>query len=172
MNKDQEYKDYIDEHISNVKQVWEDLQLFLMGQWSIRKDTIKKIDYFISHHDKTKYSSEEFQGYRQWFYPVDEIPKNKKSFDDAWNHHQKFNPHHWQYWLMWKPEGTKPLNMDLHFIIEMLCDWTAMSYKFGDTPEIFYNKNKDSMLLSFQTRELVETWLPLFTVLAGKRNKK
>ena len=29
----------------------------------------------------------------------DEIPSDVDyNFDVAWNHHQKNNPHHWQYW--------------------------------------------------------------------------
>lgn len=44
----------------------------------------------------------------------------------------------------------------------MLCDWTAMSMKFKDTPSIFYNNNKYKMVLSNNTQKLIETFLPLF----------
>ena len=122
----------------------------------------------IENHDKSKFSANEFQGYRQWFYPEKGQNKNKVLADLAWNHHQKFNPHHWQYWLMWHPEKTIALDMDLKYIIEMLCDWTAMSYKFGVTPELFYNKDKYGMFLSEGTRLTVEYWLPFFTALSVK----
>ena len=69
-------------------------------------------------------------------------------------------------------ENLDALEMDFTYTVEMLCDWTAMSYKFGDTPEEFYNKKKDTMLLHSVTREWVEVLLPIFTTAAKNYNEK
>ena len=168
------YKEYVIEHISNVKQVWEDLisisefnrfdYCFELNGKSlfISKGNFSIISMNIAGHDASKYSQEEIWGYAQWLYPENKSNKNKEIFDYAWNHHQKANSHHWQYWIMWKPKESVALKMPDYDVIEMLCDWTAMSYKFGDYPSDFYNKNKKEMLLHDWTRNSIGKWLPIF----------
>lgn len=52
------------------------------------------------------------------------LDKAKEDFDSAWDHHQKRNPHHWQYWLLTMDSGeTIPMRMPSHFVREMLADW-------------------------------------------------
>jgi len=170
----EKYKEYVSEHISNVKQVWTDLinlsefnrfdYVFELDNKNlfISKGDFSIISMNIAGHDCSKYAQEELWGYSQWFYPENEANKNKEIFNYAWNHHQKENSHHWQYWIMWKHDGCIALNMPFYEVIEMLCDWTAMSYKFGDYPSDFYNKNKKEMLLHKNTTIHIEKWLPVF----------
>jgi len=37
-----------------------------------------------------------------------------------------------------------------------LCDWAAMSRKFGDTPQEFFNKNRYKMVLHPETVAIIE----------------
>ena len=50
------------------------------------------------------------------------------------------------------------LDMPYEYIIEMICDWWAFSWRNGDLTEIFdwYGKHKDYMKLSDKTRKTVE----------------
>jgi hypothetical protein len=69
------------------------------------------------------------------------------------------NPHHWQHWMLQNDEdGLRLLDMPYMFIIEMICDWWAFSWKAENLYEIFnwYEKNKKGILLSDNTRENVE----------------
>lgn len=157
--KDIEYTIYVCEHVFNVKAVWSALQKYTKAEYWLDDATFFAVDGLIKQHDRSKLDRSEFEGYRQWFYPEGDF-KTKSLFDVAWNHHQKNNPHHWQYWLMWKPEGTEALEMPFEYIIEMLCDWAAMSVKFKDTPSAFYQKEKDNMLLAPNTLSCIESWLP------------
>ena len=51
----------------------------------------------------------------------EEYDKRKEDFNVAWNHHQKNNPHHWQYWILTNSDGsTKVLDMPYENIIEMM----------------------------------------------------
>jgi hypothetical protein len=52
----------------------------------------------------------------------------------------------------------KILDMPYVFIIEMLCDWWAFSWKEGNLYEIFnwYDKNKEGIILSDKTRNTLE----------------
>jgi hypothetical protein len=52
--------------------------------------------------------------------------------------------------------------MDLPSIIEMLCDWTAMSVAFKNMPSIWFDANKEKMVLHHDTFQAILHWLPLF----------
>lgn len=167
MYKMQDYTEYVEEHISLVREVWYDLKPNLRGLFS--SDAITEIGYLIQLHDQSKFSRQEIDGYCQWYFPKDKRNRSWLIYNIAWNHHQKANPHHWQYWLMYDKGQTIALDMPVVYLVEMLCDWTAMSYKFKDTPGEFYEKNKDEMLLSDRTRAGVVELLPILNKLAEAR---
>ena len=158
-----QYKTYIDEHVRNVRLVWEKVDPLLKGEYFIDDCYWHSINDLIQEHDKSKYDSYEFEEYRKMFYPADGEVKDIDSFNKAWNHHQKNNPHHLEYWcLVCLNEEIKTLDMPFPYIFEMLADWTAMSMKFNDTPSGFYALKGASMVLSDLTRKIIEAWLPLF----------
>ena len=158
-SKEKQYEDYITSHSENVNKVWQEL----CRQTEINTTTDWDITSLVKVHDESKYSSEEFDGYRKKFFPKYDGEGDENLFQRAWNHHQKMNPHHWQYWIMWKPEGSVALRMDINYVIEMLCDWTAMSLDFGqEDVSSWYERGKNEMFLNPETAKAVETNLPLF----------
>lgn len=156
---EQAYRDYVKQHVVDVQAVWAALQPLCTGEAYMPEAYAFAINAQIECHDGSKLGMNEFEGYRQWFYPAVQEMKIKADFDLAWNHHQKHNPHHWQYWIMWQPDESKVLPMPFCYIIEMLCDWGGMSVKFGDSPTQFYDKNKDTMLLHGTTKQTIGFWL-------------
>ena len=154
------YFSYIREHQENIMRAWKELIPKLTGVSWLDDFTFHSIDNLVKIHDESKFSQEEFEGYRQWFYPAPDEVKNKDRFEQAWLHHKNHNPHHWNYWLL----DTKPLSMPFMYIVEMLLDWKAMSYKFNDCPVDYWLKNKDSMILHEDTIKCVERWIDLFKV--------
>ena len=153
-NKEEEYKNYIEEHIKNTQKAWDLVQPKLKGEYKLSPEMKEKIDELIKSHDASKFSKEEFEPYRQYFYTKNNEAKNKEVFDKAWLHHYTLNKHHWQHWV-----GQ---DMPLEYIIEQLCDWKAMSIKFGDTPQAYYNKEKKNIKFSPETKKLVEKWIKIF----------
>jgi len=161
--QDKQYLSYIDEHINNVKLVWKELQQFLKNEFWLDDHSYFCIQKLIEEHDKSKYNEDEFYGYRQYFYPEENKTKSRCCFSQSWNIHQKTNKHHWQYWVMIEDSGKQIiLEMPFFFIVELLCDWTAMSVKFNNKPSEWYQKNKDKMLFADSTIACIERWLPLF----------
>lgn len=90
-----------------------------------------------------------------------------KTFDKAWEHHFKVNKHHWDHWCYnWELnesgiplsecELSTPLEIPDRYIIEMICDWTAMGYKFNNTAKEYYLKNKNKIKLNPKTRYKLE----------------
>ena len=80
--------------------------------------------------------------------------------------HLHRNPHHWQYWILINDdpkEGIVLLDMPDNYILEMICDWWAFSWKSDNLEEIFkwYEEHGPYMKLSTQTRQKVESALSL-----------
>lgn len=113
-------------------------------------------------HDESKYSTEEYDAYDNYFYG-NASTAVKEKFDQAWLHHIHANPHHWQYWILFEDDPTtdkpyRPLDMPDPYIIEMICDWWSFSFKSRNLYEIFdwYDSHKNKMMLTDKTRKRVE----------------
>ena len=108
--------------------------------------------------------------------------KSKQKFEEAWKKHYSRNKHHWNYWLesnsnnhifsvislfnVIEQGGKKEAkNMPHKYIMQMICDWEAMSLKFGDSAQEYYLKNYDKIKLHRKTRALLEEELGLFPFL-------
>ena len=101
IQKTREYLDYIEEHYDNVQKAWALLQDKCRDFDFVSDEQLfAVIDEKIKHHDESKLSAEEFTQYRQKFYPTSYETKNKKLFDRAWEHHKRYNDHHWQNWAL------------------------------------------------------------------------
>lgn len=115
-------------------------------------------------HDLSKFSTEEFGPYAEYFYgghPRDAVPVDvQEDFDRAWLLHQKRNDHHWQYWVLREDSGVaKVLAMPDGARREMLADWRgagrAIMGDKADTPT-WFEKNRAHILLHPDTLAWVE----------------
>ena len=166
-----EYCKYIDDHIDGVKRAFQELFVdkhpIIPGYEKWELSIMEALEKRINKHDASKYQDEEFEPYRRHFYPTDaekakgETPEDVKLFEDAWRHHYTHNPHHPEYWRWVKiikrgdfntprvcrilnTPNEVPIDMDIISILEMLCDWRSMDYKFGGTSiDFWHNKAKD-----------------------------
>lgn len=154
--RDNEYKNYIDEHIRNVVRAYDEIKEKCSGiPWVAEAIAFLDESGKIEHHDESKYSDEEFDGYRMKFYPLDDLDKkaieDTDVFKDAWKHHYLNNDHHWNFWVH---DGVAE-NMHDDAIVHMVADWQGMTYKFGDNAKIWFDKQTD-INLSEATRVKVE----------------
>lgn len=161
-----EYLSYIVEHRNFVQMIWKYTKDEIANSKIISHAELKIIDELIINHDKSKFFDVEFEGYRSYFYPTNEDKDNEfaiNNFEVAWNHHQKNNPHHWNYWVL--VNGIHDIHgipMPVHYVVEMLCDWSAMSIKFKDKPSEYYLENRDNMLLHEETIKNIESLIFIF----------
>ena len=157
----EDYKDYIAYHRAGVIDTWENkLKPIIEKDYP---DIIDVVDKLVEVHDESKISDmTEYMAYSAYFKDPEEFPKTSWIYKEAWNHHQKTNPHHWQYWVLMEDEcdpKINPLEMGLPFVFEMLCDWEAASHYYGNTTHWWYDTQKDNMKLHPNTRELIEHYL-------------
>lgn len=155
----EDYDEYLKNHIENVQNSF---------NWLIEKlpNLFKGYDAdylgeLISNHDVSKYYDDEYYAYCEYFYG-ERNEEVDEAFDEAWLHHQHYNPHHWQHWLLREDDGAlKAIEMPKEYVFEMISDWWAFSWKKGNLYEIFewYDSNKSKMQLHDSTLKLVENIL-------------
>jgi hypothetical protein len=114
-------------------------------------------------HDWTKFLPCEWFPYVQRFFGASSPQLNQArddAFDRAWNHHQKANRHHWQYWVL-VPERdaarVRALAIPPRYVREMIADWIGAGRAQGK-PDVaaWYAANAAKMVLHDETRALVE----------------
>ena len=168
IKKEEEYMEYIKDHINNVHRAFENM-------YNI-KDKFEDIDRYdisdaiesvkerglIDIHDESKYSDEEFNAYRRHFHSIDDKEKDdsEEDFELAWKHHYENNPHHPEYWI----KDGEPRDMEIDYIVEMACDWIAMSYSKGGTALQYLNDNieEKQKVMTENTMSILETILDTF----------
>lgn len=159
------YNLYLTEHRCNVYKAYCWIEKYIpkvLDVINFIADTERealKYRIVLFKHDLSKNSTEEYLAYNAYFYGEERTKLVEENFNRAWLLHIHRNPHHWQYWILIEDEGRMlPLDMDYQYIIEMICDWWAFSWKSGNLLEIFdwYENKKEHMLLSDNTRRKVE----------------
>lgn len=173
--KEQEYLDYINNHIRLVKKAFAlyFAPLFFKSCISLiisdydLKVAIQDVAKIINNHDASKFSDSEFDGYRAYYYPTslektgDEEYKHnvEERYEECWKHHYQTNVHHPMHWV--DQETKIPRDMSLPAIIEMICDWESMALMFNsDTIKWYETKAEDEKkCMSANTKEIVEELL-------------
>lgn len=164
-NKEQKnkYNEYITNHMTKVSEAYAKLEyLFFEIFPDVYSNAIlnNQLHYNIGMHDKSKFDPIEFYPYAKRFYPVEgticnaEDPKYKL----AWLHHIHNNPHHPEHWAYYDDGKLVILDMEDIYIIEMLCDWEAMSVYFGTKTIDYYHDHglKDHPFSERTKRKLKE----------------
>ena len=163
VQKREEYLRYINEHIENVKRAYD---IFVSIDWDesiISHDDLVLLGDRIKRHDESKYSDEEFEGFRMHFHSINEKEKqeHQEEYDEAWKHHYMTNDHHPEHWVH---DGIVE-EMSITAIAEMICDWQAMSFKYGGTCLSWYNTIKgtdDDKNLHPNTRDKLEDMMTIY----------
>ena len=153
-NAEQDYSDYLKNHVANVEKGY---RWFEANLPQYLNSNIKEL---VEHHDKSKWSYEEFCPYADYFYGDKE--EAREAFEYAWLHHVHNNPHHWEYWLLFDPDKymCKAYRMPIRYVIEMILDWWSFSWRKGKLTEIFdwyYGKvDNDEFNFHPDTKKMVE----------------
>lgn len=145
--KEQEYRNYIEEHKTRVKYAWDNIVKQLPSNNDEELDDpefYNQLEENIEHHDDNKFEPQLFEAYRKHFYPVnqEEYDSNEPLFEDCSTMHQDTSPHHWEYWLN-TDSGIFKDALDLRDIkmayYEMFADWLSFNFV---SPEDGQNKTQ------------------------------
>ena len=154
-----QYDNYLMYHKANVAQ----------GYYWIRDNLPELLTdgpYDLEHqicfaHDASKDDPSEYDAYDAYFYGGNRSYAVMQAFNKAWLHHIHANPHHWQHWILVHDDPKEDmtiLEMPYNYILEMICDWWAFSWKSGHLDEIFkwYDEHKAYIKFHDKTRKTVE----------------
>ena len=177
VEENEQYEEYLREHIGNVQRgynwIKENLpEVVSVDNYFEETSYYGELDEIIAMHDSSKRTMlpdandyydlrVEYGPYADYFYG-EKTSEVEQKFNLAWLAHIHANPHHWQHWMLQNDEdGLILLDMPYVFIVEMICDWWAFSWRSENLYEIFnwYSKNKSGILLSDKTRVNVENIL-------------
>ena len=168
VEKEEEYMEYIKDHVNNVHKAFENMYKIKDKFEDMDRDDISdaiesvKEKGIINIHDESKYSDEEFDAYRRYFYSIDDKEKeeSEEDFELAWKHHYENNPHHPEYWI----KDGEPVDMKIEYIVEMACDWIAMSYSKGGTALKYLEDHREEKqkVMTENTMNILETILDTF----------
>ena len=111
-------------------------------------------------HDASKLLPTEWLPYVKAFYgPSGESHYvESDAFNYAWNHHQKSNRHHWQYWVLTQDDGPPiALPMPERYVREMVADWAGASLAYAGTVPLdaWYEQHRQIMNLHPKTQALI-----------------
>lgn len=162
-----EYTEYIDNHI---KEVWKSYYTAVDAFKDVfpkvyrNKSEYTKLIYNLKNHDASKFEPSEFLYYAARFFPIDgtdhESEKVKNGFKLAWLHHANHNPHHPAYWAL--ADDGKLIIYDIPdiYIIEMLCDWMAMSKYYNSTTlDYWKSESAQKLPMSEYTRSKINEFM-------------
>jgi len=170
IQRENEYKEYINNHIRNVHVAWDKLKEtpgfkeLLIDELHLTEheyeNMILILDHDIDQHDRSKWDREEFDAYRKEYYSItpEEKEGNKNDIERAWRHHYTHNHHHWN----WYHENGCESKMPMKNVFHMVVDWEAMSYNPNNSStKEWYNKNKKDIYLGEKQRNFAEKLMGL-----------
>lgn len=116
-------------------------------------------------HDLSKFSPVEFFPSGRYFQgsrsPI-EAEKETVGYSAAWLHHKGHNPHHWEYWIDYGPEGEiLPAKIPYKYVLEMICDYIGAGkvYNGGawtqEEPLKYFQKVRDGRYFHPETERLI-----------------
>ena len=159
LQKTGEYMEYIHTHKKNVIRAWREIKQVLGDiPFLMRERILENMEYRVNTHDDSKFDEDEFLVYRQHFYPVPGEAATDGAFESAWQTHYRRNDHHWQYWVNEDGGYLSYANVDekICAFLEMICDWQALGYVFGDDAPSYYQKHKHEIDIDDNWRSFIE----------------
>ena len=97
-------------------------------------------------HDLSKFSPKEFCESIHYYTgvksPIDTC-KETKGYSLAWQHHKGRNDHHFEYWIDFNGNETKPIRMPLECALEMICDYLGAGHAYSsNAKKKFYYRDE------------------------------
>jgi hypothetical protein len=168
VSKNRQYLKYVLRHKWFVFQKCCDYGLFWQGIiHDLSKFGLAEWGPYVDKFYGGPYPERNYGDIRAHFGDTCTQPWVDRRFDEAWLHHQRHNPHHWQHWVLREDDGeTKCLEMPRKYMLEMIADWWGAGRAIHGEPDGIYAEyfelrkwylaNRDKIQLHDRTRFEVE----------------
>jgi len=116
---------------------WVQEYAFVLAQSeAFDENTSKTLLERAAMHDSSKFKNEEWDAYQRYWTELDDVgrrdPEETETFEKAWQHHLSNSPHHPEHW------DHSHSGMPDWAVLEMVCDWAAMSTELTGGDECKY----------------------------------
>ena len=144
---------------------WAYFSYVLRHKWHVFWEAIKLgIPWLGLIHDWDKFLPSIWLPYVRHYFNSDGSVKEPFQkgdfFDYAWLAHRRRAQHHWQWWVLFRDDGTiRTLPMPKKYRREMLADWLGTALAHGRDVLAWYAENKNKLSLHPETREWIEARL-------------
>lgn len=161
------YYEYINNHIKAVQEAYNtaiDAFKDVFPKVYENPILVRQLNINIKNHDKSKFDVNEFWYYMARFFPIvgtdPESKEVKDNFKIGWLHHVHNNAHHPNHWALVDDNEVKIFDMPDIYIIEMLCDWMAMSKYYNSTTLKYWESDSAKKLpMSDYTKSKVNEFM-------------
>ncbi len=134
------YLKHVFEHKKMVYIAWIYIADTLCSLGFINESDIDEITTLIMNHDDSKLERDEFVPYAKKFNgPRPNNPNIKFHFKRAVKIHKERNLHHYENLSSYKNKDWK------HYSVELICDYIAMGWEFGDYIYEYFQRAKDKL---------------------------
>ena len=146
---------------------WKYFKYIVEHKWNVAIECFLNWQFIHAiTHDMSKFRPSEFFPYARFFQATDrtkhyrQSDETNKDFQKGWFLHQKRNKHHWNYWVsITRKDEITPIAMPEKYVRQMVSDWRGMSRKFGGSAGLYYEQNREKMILHPLTEIRIERYL-------------
>lgn len=161
------YSEYIRNHIKSVMEAYhtaEDAFKEVFPEVYSNESQQRLLMFNLRDHDMSKFDYKEFWPYLSKFFPYEGMTADsntvENNFNIAWLHHVHNNEHHPAHWALAENNIIEIFDMPDIYIIEMLCDWMAMSKYYNSTTLEYWNSPSAQKLpMSIRTISKVDKFM-------------
>lgn len=155
------YNEYLSNHKANILLAYDKYGKALSEYLKIDLDHLKVL---CTAHDNSKLlNDEEIYGYMMQYYPykddgvsLDKYGLRRSIFERALLHHYHNNPHHPEYWVMFKDNSMVATVMDNIYLAEMILDLIAHQADGRGTVQEYWFNNRASKYINYDTVKQID----------------
>ena len=155
------YNEYLTNHKRNIIMAYDKYHKALGEYLHIDVDRLHTL--VVAHDNSKLLSKEEIYGHMIQYYPYinDGVDLNKYGlrrsiFEKALLHHYHNNPHHPEYWVIFRDNSMVATVMDNIYLAEMILDWCAHQADNRGTVYDYWFNNRASKYINYDNIKQID----------------
>lgn len=155
------YNEYVSAHKKNILLAYDKYGQRLADYLKVDLEHLKVL---CTAHDNSKLlNEEEIYGYMMQYYPykgdgvdLEKYGLRRAIFEKALLHHYHNNPHHPEYWIIFKDNSMVATPMDNIYLAEMMLDWVAHESDGRGNVHGYWFNNRATKYINYDTVKQID----------------
>ena len=153
--------EYISNHKINVEKSYDKYRDLLVNELHIDADRLGSL--VLAHDNSKLINPDETYGYLMEHYPykddgigMESYGLRKSIYEKALLSHYHNNPHHSEYWIVFRDNAMVATPMEPIYIAEMLLDWIAHESDGRGSVKSYWVNNRANKLINYDTIKILD----------------